>query len=196
MTPRHLITLILFLSCLYTSGCATVLTTAYPPIHETRHGESIQGDTIGFSYAVTEEKNDLVLHKQPVCRQNIQLVNIKRKQLHGVIPAVLEMPFFGLGLLDLVVAGVYTRATVDEEKGDTIPGVEVSICGDYQIAPGQAVLIQYPGSVTFKNIQTNDVGKILLKDILPSNAQDRRFTIFVKEPTGLSYVKTYDKTMW
>lgn len=196
MTLKYMTALILFACSLFASGCATVLTVANPPITETRHGDTLQGDPIGFNYAMTEEKNDLVLQKQPVCQQKIQLVNVKRKRLHGIIPAVIEMPFFGLGLLDIVVAGTITRGTIDEEPGDIINGSWITSCGKFQPAVNQEVLIQYPVSVTVKDVKTDEAGRISMKDLRPSNPRDHQFTIFVREKTGLSYVKTYDKTTW
>jgi hypothetical protein len=186
----------LLVASLYVSGCATALTVAHSPISETLHGDTVTGDPVGFNYAVSEEKNDLLLQKQPLCGQKIQLVEVKRKQLHGVIPAIVEMPLFGLGLLDLVVAGVYTKATVVETPGPFTDGPEVSICGDFEPASEQEVFVQYPVSITSKTVITDDKGRIPYKTIKPVNSRDRQFTVFIRENTGLTYVKTFENVSW
>ncbi|GAB6096727.1 hypothetical protein JCM14469_29800 [Desulfatiferula olefinivorans] len=196
MTFKTISTLFLVSLCFFVSGCATVLTTAYKPINETRHGDTVVGDQIGFSYAISEEKQDLLLLKQPLCRENIQLIKVERKQLHGVIPAILEMPFFGLGLLDLVVAGVITRASVEESPGEIAPGHHVVACGDHLPAARQPLVVQYPISVTMMDAVTDDAGRIPLKLLKPADSRDRQFTIFVREETGLSYVRTVDAGSW
>jgi hypothetical protein len=196
MTIKSFNTLILVSLCFFVSGCATVLTTAYKPVKETRHGETLVGDQVGFNYSLNEEKDDLLLLKQPLCRENIQMIKVERKQLHGVIPAVLEMPFFGLGLLDLVVAGVITRASVEEKPGDIVPGPKVDACGEHQPAALQSLVVQYPISLTVMDATTDQSGRIPLKLLKPADSRDRQFTIYVREETGLSYVKTFDAGSW
>lgn len=196
MTFKSISTLILVSLCFLVSGCATVLTTAYKPIKETRHGETLIGDQVGFSYSLSEQKDDLLLLKQPLCRETVQMIKVERKQLHGVIPAVLEMPFFGLGLLDLVVAGAISRASVEEYPGDIVPRPQVATCGEHQPAANQSLVIQYPISVTVMDATTDQSGRIPLKLLKPADARDRQFTIFIRDETGLSYVKTFDVGSW
>lgn len=194
MKYRQLTLISLFLALVSASGCATVLTVANPPLTETRNGESVLSDPVGFNYVLIEEKDDFLLEKQPLCGQKVQLMDVKRKQLHGVIPAVVEIPLFGLGLLDLVVAGIYTRATMDVQPNGLIDGPEVSVCGDFEPVSDQAVFVQYPVSITSKTLSTDETGRIPFKKLIPDNPIDDYFTVFVRDETGLIYVKTYEKS--
>ncbi|MFA6011805.1 MAG: hypothetical protein WC799_17575 [Desulfobacteraceae bacterium] len=193
MTLRYLSMIIVVASCLWTSGCATVLTVAYPPLEETRHGETKPGSQVAFHYVMSEEKDSLLLQKQPLCSQQIQIIKIKRKQLHGVIPAIVEVPFFGLGIADLVVAGVYTRATVEESDGGYVKGVEIMACGDLMFAPNEELIIQYPTSTDVKHMRTNEKGMIPLNSLEHMPKGENSFNVFVKEEKGVSFVKTFEK---
>ncbi len=193
MTLRYLSMIIVVVSCLWTSGCATVLTVAYPPLEETRHGETKPGSQVAFHYVMSEEKDSLLLQKQPLCSQEIQIIKIKRKQLHGVIPAIVEVPFFGLGIADLVVAGVFTRASVEESDGGYVKGVEIMACGDLVFAPNEELIIQYPASTDVKHMRTNEKGMIPLNSLENMPKGESSINVFVKEEKGVSYVKTFEK---
>lgn len=181
-----------FLICsVFTSGCATVLTHSFPPVTETKKGESIQGDITGYTYSVSETKDGLTLMRQPLCREKIQITEVKRKQLHGVMGALLEIPFFGLGIFDLVTAGVYTKVTLEEIPKDPIPGSGLSPCGDMEPVPDFPVVIQYPASVTTKHIQTGQNGEISFGTITPLDMPDNRLTLFARDSYGLHYVTSF-----
>lgn len=181
---------------LWSSGCATILTHTYPPVTETRQGESIQGDQAGHNYVVSREQDTMVLMSQPLCREKIQMTEIKRKQLRGVIGAIIEIPLFGLGILDLVTAGVYSKATRVETPIDPIPGPMVSPCGDFGPAPGIAVVVQYPDSLSSKVLQTGKKGQIAIADIKPEDKTETRLTLFIRDDKGLHYVKSLDRYAW
>lgn len=183
----------LALCSVFTSGCATVLTQSFPPVTEIKRGESIPGDVTGYTYTVSETKDGLTLMRQPLCRENIQITEVKRKRLHGVMWAVLEIPFYGLGIADLVTAGVYTRATMEETPKDPIPGTMVSPCGDIEPAPDLPVVIQYPSSLTKIHMRTDQNGKIPFSAIKREDEQDNRLTLFVDDPKGLYYVKSLNQ---
>lgn len=182
----------LLICCVFTSGCATVLTHSFPPVTETIKGESIQGDIIGYTYSVSETKDGLTLMRQPLCREKIQITEVKRKQLHGVMGALIEIPFFGFGILDLATAGVYSKMTLEEIPKDPIPGSELSPCGDMEPVPDFPVVIQYPASVTTKHLQTGQNGEISYSTITPLDMPDNRLTLFVRDSNGLHYVTSFN----
>ncbi len=185
--------LIVALSCLWTSGCATVLTVAYPPVEETRHAEAKQGTQVAFHYVMSEGKDHLLLQKEPLCSQDIKVINVKRKQLHGVIPAMVEIPFFGLGIADLVLAGVFTRATVEETDGGYVKGSDLIVCGNLAFAPDEDLIIQFPASTEVKHVKTDQKGMIPLTFLETMPKGENSFNVFVKEDAGVSYVKTFEK---
>lgn len=194
MNYKTLATVIVALSCLWTSGCATVLTVAYPPVEETRHGETKQGVQVSYHYVMSEEKDHLLLKKEPLCTQEIQVINVKRKQLHGVIPAMVEIPFFGLGIADLVLAGVFTRATVEETEGGYVKGADLKICGNLASAPDEDLIIQFPASTDVKHVKTDSNGTIPLTILETMPKGETSFNVFVKGDSGVSYVKTFEKS--
>ena len=193
MTLRYVLMIILCASCLWTSGCATVLTVAYPPVEETKQGGIKSGSPAGYHYAMTEDKDALLLQKQPLCTQDIQVINIKRKQLHGVIPAVMEIPFFGLGIADLVVAGSFAKASIEETEGGYVKGSEVVICGEMVFAPNEDLVIQFPESTRVSHVKTDGKGKISLEVLESMPKGEMQFNVFVREKDGYAYVKTFER---
>ncbi len=193
MTLKNLSMMIVAACCLWTSGCATVLTIAYPPVEETRKGDVRPGHQIGHHYVMTEEKDGLLLQKEPLCAQEIQVINVKRKRLHGVIPAIIEIPFFGLGIADLVVAGTYTRATVEESDGGYVKGSEVLTCGDLEFAPNEELILQFPVSMDVRHVTTDEKGLIPISVLQNIPRGETCFNVFVKLKDGPSFVKTLEK---
>lgn len=193
MTLKNLLMTIVAACCLWTSGCATVLTVAYPPVEETRKGDVRPGSQIGHHYVISEEKGGLLLQKEPLCVQEVQVINVKRKQLHGVIPAVIEIPFFGLGIADLVVAGTYTRATIEETDGGYVKGNQVLACGDLAFAPNEELILQFPVSLEVRRVTTDEKGMIPLNVVQSFPGGETRFNVFVKLKEGPSFVRTFEK---
>lgn len=193
MNLKNLSIILMAACCLWISGCATVLTVAYPPVEETKKGDKRAGAQIGNHYVMTEKKGGLLLQKEPLCEQEIQVINVKRKHLHGVIPAVIEIPFFGLGIADLVLAGTYTRATVEETEGGYVKGTDVVVCGELSFAPGEELIIQFPVSLEVRHVRTDEKGMIP-HDILDDFPKgDICFNVFVKLESGPSFVRTFEK---
>lgn len=178
------------------SGCATILTQSYPAVKENVKGEAVQGDTVGYNYSLSEKAGDWLLVKQAICRENFKTTDVTRKKLHGVIPAVFEIPFFGFGLLDLVTAGVYARATVEEHPGEIVPGTRIYDCGDVQPAPDKTLFVQYPGSLTSREFRSGPDGAVNMNEIRPSDDRDRGWIVFVRDPDGLHYVRSFETRGW
>lgn len=193
MTLRNLSMIMVAACCLWTSGCATVLTVAYPPIEETRKGETKPSSQVGYHYVMSEEKSSLILQKQPLCAQEIKVIKVKRKQLHGVIPAIVEIPFFGLGIADLVIAGVFTRATVEESDGGYVRSSDIVVCGDMAFAPNEDLIVQFPMSTEVKHVRTDDKGMIPLAVLEAMPMGETYYNVFVREKGGVTYVKTFEK---
>lgn len=193
MTLRNLYIVILCCTCLCASGCATILTCSFPKVKDTLKGEKIIGDQVDYHYSLTESKDTLVLQRQPLCSEKIKIINVEKHQLHGVIPAMVEIPFFGLGIFDLVIAGSVSRATMVESDGGTIKSSEVVVCGDYAPVPNKVLIIQFPESFTISHLTTDEKGGVPISAILALQKKDAQFNIFVKDNNGLSYVKTFER---
>ena len=50
---------------------------------------------------MTETNDALVVLRQPLCSQRVRIVRVDEKRVHGFIPALIEIPLFGLGIADL-----------------------------------------------------------------------------------------------
>ncbi|MDA8402843.1 MAG: hypothetical protein M0Z56_01405 [Desulfobacteraceae bacterium] len=193
MTLRNVCIMIVCCTCLCASGCATILTCAFPKVKETKQGEKVSGDQVAYHYSLTETKDSLVLLRQPLCSQRIKITTVEKHQLHGVIPAMVEIPFFGLGIVDLVIAGTVSRATADEYDSGTIKSGEVIVCGNYTPAPNADLVIEFPESIGVSHLKTDANGKVLLAAIKGIQKKDFHYIIFVKEKDGVSYVKTIER---
>jgi hypothetical protein len=192
MKTKPLVILSVIMAMIGSPGCATVLTIAFPPLHETKHGEIKTADVVAHNYTLSESKTDLILEKQPLCAQKVQVIHVKRKQLHGVVPAMVEIPFFGFGIFDLVMAGCFTLATKEEIPGEFVDIPDMVICGPVQPAPDEELVLQFTDSLATVRIRTNEYGRLPLCSVREVCAGRSRFNVFIVEKDGVSYVKTFD----
>jgi hypothetical protein len=123
------------------------------------------------------------------------LINIEKKQLHGVIWAVVEIPFFGLGVADLVTAGTISRLTTEVTDGGLKKTGHVKVCGEYLPAANTDVIFQFPEELAVLRARTDDKGRILISSIKNVPKRGLHCIVFVKEKDGVSYVTTIERAV-
>jgi hypothetical protein len=177
----------------FSTGCATVSTILRPPVHETKQGVLITGDKTSWNYNAKQVISDLLIEKQPLCSQNREIIHIKKKQLDGVIPALVEIPFFGFGIVDLVTAGTISLASSEETHKEYVATPFKIICGPFEPASGEDIMVQFTDTLKTVHIRTDAGGKIPLKEIRNVNLGLSPMNVFIMGKDGPSYIRTFDR---
>ncbi|WP_319523453.1 hypothetical protein [uncultured Desulfosarcina sp.] len=133
--------------CFLTTGCASSLTSSSPLQTTVVEGEKrLSGtDDLRFDVHRNSEDDFLVVTQTPVCREMATRESVSRKQLHGVLPAIIEIGFFGLGILDLVVAHAIVENSETRTPLEDAPTGNKVACASSQPAADQQVILQYAG---------------------------------------------------
>lgn len=194
MSILYKLSMILFL--FFTTGCATIMTIAAPPVYETKPGRLITGDSISFNYSVKEDNTYLVFEKQPLCVQQYEIIHFKRKRLDGIIPAIVEIPFYGFGIGDLATAETISIASKEETHREIKKTSMISICGSFESAPGEDIMIQFADSLKTIYIQSDAGGKIPLSVIRDVNSGLLPMNVFIITKAGPVYIGTFDRDVF
>ncbi len=190
MKARLLSIALLIMAILAANGCATVSTLAVPAVQETKRGETQVGSIDSYNYALSEDLNNLILERQPLCSQKAQVIHVKQKILHGLFPGVLEIPLLGLGILDLSTAYAITRATREETPAGMQEIPDLVVCGKFEPAPEKELILQFSSTLSTAYLKTDKNGKVPLSSIQEIRGGQYDFNIFVREDNHLVFVQT------
>lgn len=194
MTLKTLHAIILCCTSLCLSGCATILTTYFPiKVTKTRDGEKIIGEQVGYNYSLTETKDFLVLLREPLCSQRIKRITEERKMVHGDIPALLEIPLLGLGILDLAMAESVSEDSVRVTDAGTVKSSGIIVCGPREPASSIELILEFPQSIFASRIKTDGQGRVSVSAINAINSKDSQYIVFVREKDGVAYVQTVER---
>lgn len=149
-------------------GCSSTLTYLGPMKSKLVTGDRSAGPFERYVYKYYVSDNDtLRVVKTQMCREMAQKLRVAKKQRRGFYLAVLEMPIFGLGLID----GLQSYAIVEDSKkveplakfdtGNTVA------CGGPVPAADEAFAVQDPVRNIRLIIETDDSGRLFLDRILP-----------------------------
>lgn len=171
--------------CFLTTGCASSLTSSSPLQTTVVEGQKrLSGtDDLRFDVHRNLENNFLVVTQTPVCREMTARESVSRKQLHGVLPAIIEIGFFGLGILDLVVAHSIVENSETRTPLDDAPTGNKVACAPAQPAANQQVILQYSGIDGLQYGLTDAAGIIRTEAPLPGKPF-RYVNVFVRTGTA------------
>ena len=171
--------------CFLTTGCASSLTSSSPLQTTVVEGEKRLSGTDDLRFDVSRNlANDvLVVTQTPVCREMTARESVSHKQLHGVLPAIIEIGFFGLGILDLVVAHAIVENSETRTPLDDAPTGNKVACAPAQPAANQQIILQYAGLDVLQYGLTDDAGIIRTEAPLPQEPF-RYVNVFVRTGTA------------
>ncbi len=195
MKYRYLMICGLLASCLFLNACATVLTITAPPIKEVLLEEMTKpGRQVSSNYRLVEGTKEVTILMQPYCMETAQERIVHRKRIRGVIPAVIEIPLYGLGLVDLVIAKQFVIKSVKEEKGQVVETGSIIECGDYRPAANTELVVQCPETGQIGYVSTGSSGEIAVKDLFAGFLQNSQLNIFVREDRCFAYVSSLNSS--
>lgn len=172
MLKRVLLLKMFAVSVLFFYGCASIITMAGPTETKKEDGSFFVGKQGGYTYNVEKHEDRFVVYKLPQCREMKEVVMLTRKKPRGVFFGILEIPLFGLGVADMVTAGMISKnsevRTIYESKetGKDIP------CGSKIPAPGEKLVVDIPELKISKTVVSDDNGIINLEEYLKGSSGD------------------------
>jgi hypothetical protein len=117
--------------------------------------------------------------------------SVRRKQLHGVLPAIIEIGFFGLGIFDLVMARSIVENSKTRTPLDDAPTGNKVACGPSRPAANQQIILQYSGMDRLQYGLTDANGIVRTESPLPQGLF-RYVNVFVRTGTA----KRFAGTVW
>lgn len=154
---------------LLTTGCASSLTSSGPRQTLVVEGQKRQSGTVDlqFDAAKQPESPQVRITQTPMCREMVSREAVSRKPLRGVLPAIIEIGFFGLGILDLVVANAIATNSETRTPIEDVPTGNMIPCAVVQPAAHQQVILQFPGTDSLQYGITDADGRLVLETSLP-----------------------------
>ena len=180
-----------------TMGCSSVLTYLGPLKSELKDGDTTVGDFSHYQYDYHAIKNTISLKKIPMCAQMRQKLRVMQKQRRGLYMALLEMPFFGLGLFDML----RSYAIVDESRRviplAKYPTGEAVQCGKKMPAANETLIIENPEKGIEAAAKTDQTGVVDLSKVLPdvSGVVELQIQLEKKPSFSFSYLYNADLSM-
>lgn len=171
-------------------GCATILTMTTPPVEEITLGKKGLGEEISSNYKFVENKQVGTLLKQPYCLETAQQEIMTRRRMHGVVPALVEIPIYGLGLIDLISAGVYSKASEELTIGNYVETGAIVECGEFKPVPGMTLYVQCAATSQMKSVKTDADGNVDTKTLYKEFYKGSQLNLFVREDSGFAYIAT------
>jgi len=180
-----------------TMGCSSVLTYLGPLKSELKDGDTTVGNFSHYQYDYHAIKNTISLKKIPMCEQMRQKLRVMQKQRRGLYMALLEMPFFGLGLFDML----RSYAIVDESRRviplAKYPTGEAAQCGKKMPAANETLIIENPEKGIEAAAKTDQTGVVDLSKVLPdvSGVVELQIQLEKKPSFSFSYLYNADLSM-
>ena len=186
--------LLLALFMVLSVGCASGLTLVAPRVKEVSYGKKETGDRINVIYRLDENRGIYTLTRQPLCKEQVEEITTSRKRPRGLFFALCEVPLYGLGLADYLVAKIYTGLSDKEVSRTMVDSGQVIPCGEPEQACQEEVILQFPDSERVQHILTDDSARIPLETLIAKETQDLHINVFVKREGDILYIKTIDQT--
>jgi hypothetical protein len=151
------------------SGCSTVLTRMGPMLYRLEDGEKTLGEFDKYNkYKFSGEiaSNVIYLEKTPMCPEVVEKVRIAQKQRRGRVFSMVEVVFFGLGIVD----AAKSQAVVESSKTVTPLGKyetgKFLACGEKQPAANELLIITDMQRTIHKQMETDRLGRLDLDRLL------------------------------
>lgn len=188
----HFAMLCMMLVAFACSGCASVLTARGPLKSELVDGEASAGDFSHYEYSYHILRDTIYLEEVPMCMEEREKIRVMQKKPRGFYLMILEMPLFGLGLVDMI----YTNTIVEKSRREipltTYETGNAIECGE--IGPAEnitLVVLNYREGIE-KSAKTDKNGKVELQAVLPDDLSGYIFLrIHLDKKPALSFYHTY-----
>lgn len=162
------ITRIFFIALLAVSvsGCSSVLTRMGPLVYKLEDGKKSVGEFATYKYSGGIHSNVIYLEKTPLCAEVAEKVRVAQKQVRGRAFSLVEMVFFGLGLVDDLNAYAICEASRIETPLAKYETGKYLVCGEKEPAAHEMLVIEDKQRTFHKQAQTDANGNMDLDTVL------------------------------
>lgn len=148
------------------SGCASTLTLLSPPSSRLVQGKNTAGAFNSYEYQYAIRGNKIYIKRAPLCDEVKHMMRVEQKREIGYGPALLELPLFGLGLVDIANAhAISVNSKKVTPLADYNTG-KLMACGPMQPAANEKVIIENKGLNLYRTVRTDRNGVVNLDKIL------------------------------
>ena len=148
------------------SGCSTVLTRMGPVIDTLEDGEKTIGEFAEYKFSGGIKSNVIYLEKAPMCVEISEKIRVSQKQVRGRGIAMVEMVFFGLGLIDMAKANAVVELSRSETPLAKYDTGKVLACGEKEPAADEMLVIEDKQRTFHKQAATEAKGNLDLSQVL------------------------------
>lgn len=172
MLKRVLLLKMFAVSALFFYGCASIMTLAAPNQTSYEDGAVFAGAQTSYTYNVEKHEGRFVVYKVPQCKEMQEKVKLIRKKPRGVFFGILEVPLFGLGVADMVTAGLISKSSEVRTLHESVETKKTVSCGSKIPAPGEKLIVDIPELKVSKAVITDMNGIINLEEYLKEGSGD------------------------
>ncbi|MDA3898865.1 MAG: hypothetical protein PF482_22210 [Desulfobacteraceae bacterium] len=148
------------------SGCSYVLTRMGAPVVKLEDGEKSVGDFANYKFSGGIYSNVIHLERTPQCSEIAEKVRVSQKQVRGRVFSMVEIVFFGLGLVDGAKAQAVSELSRTETPLAKYETGKLVICGEKEPAANEMLIIEDKQRTFHKQVQTDANGNLDLDSVL------------------------------
>lgn len=148
------------------SGCSSMLTRMGPMIYRLEDGEKSVGEFAKYKFSGGIESNVIYLEKTPLCNEVAEKLRIAQKQRRGRVFSMVEMVFFGLGLIDAANSQAIVEASKEVTPLAKYETGKFVVCGEKEPAANEMLVIADKQRTFHKQAQTDANGNLDLEAVL------------------------------
>lgn len=174
------------------SGCSTVLTRMGPMLYSMEDGEKFVGEFVHYRLSGEARSNILYLESTPMCAEIAEKVRVAQKQRRGRVFSMVEIVFFGLGLMDAAKSQAVVEASREVTPLAKYKTGEVVVCGEKEPAANRMIVLEDKQREFSREVETDAQGRLDLNKVLADQDRILHLTIrLASEPTkSLSFLYT------
>jgi len=187
---------IILMTSLGITGCASTLTLMSPVKSEVVVKSKRTGPFARYDYYYVFRSNRLLLERTPICNEMAKTVRVEKKLQIGYGPALLEMPFFGLGLIDIASARAISEASEKVYPLDEQETGKLLTCGSIEPAAGEVLILENREQNIYRQVTTDKNGEIDLKKEMDDFDQAVNLTVRLQSDRAINFTVTYDAPVY
>jgi len=147
------------------SGCSTVLTRMGPLIYKLEDGEKSVGEFAKYKFSAGIQSNVIDLEKTPMCAEISEKVQVAQKQVRGRSISMVEIVFFGVGLIDAANAEAVSEISRTEMLLGKYETGKFLACGEKEPADNEMLIIEDKQRTFHKQALTDANGNLNLDNV-------------------------------
>ena len=175
------------------AGCSTVITLASPPEFFEEPGPRQLGAPVGADRELVVSEAGYHVFRTPHCPVEERVRKVRRKRQRGILLAVLEVPLYGLGVADWILAYTIAETSREEKWLPPCPTGDVVPCGERVPAAGERVVLQFSDTGDQVVTRTDMEGGFDPESVLGRSDGTRHVNVYARDGTGFHYL---DSGVW